>query len=1199
MRRGLAYFLFLFSGATALCYEVAWTRRLVLVFGSTTTAVALILAAYMLGLALGSEAGGRLADRSRRPAVLYAAAEGLIGLYAFAFPWLVDAVRSVYLGLGTAATPVLFVGAFVLLLVPTFLMGATLPLLVRATVDDPSATGGVVGRLYGANILGAVLGTAATGFWLIEAAGVMGATRWAAGVNLAIAVVGFAAFRAATSSPKETAANDATTSAPASPAMRAALVSAFAAGLVGLAAEVLWTRLLTFTLQGFTYTFSAMLAIFLLGLALGGLAFGRVASRTTDPVRALARLHVAIGVLAASALLLLMSHYAITGKTWDLAGSIVGHADLRVRHIVQLLASSAVILLPPAFLMGGVFPLAAAAYRRGLGDLGARVGRLYAVNTVGCVMGSLVAGFVLAPTVGLTWGAAIVAMTSVAAAFVVTAIGGRETRRFRGPLVGAAAVAALVFVADPGRPFLTRSQVFLGDKQRENRLVETKNGAVCQVSIVDNERERYRLLYTDEFEAAGTKPEYRYMRLLAHLPVALADDPSRVLVICFGTGTTSGSVSTHSAVKRLDIVEISPEVLSVADEFRAVNRDVLHGGGRSDLDVAVHVDDGRNFVLRSKEQWGVITLEPLMPYTPAAIHLYTEDFYRECAPRLAPGGVMCQWIPLHAMNVEHLRQLVAAFTAVFPDSAVFFADGAIALIGGNGPMKIPYARVAERLSDPAAKDDLAAVGFDDPVRALATFVAGGEALRTFAAGVDPVTDERPVLEFFPLLNVPITHLWQNVQAMGELRDGYERLPVDLAGVANVDEVETRLYLALRAGQHLLHGARALEANGYIAKDRSRPPADAMAAALEARDAFRLAVSVDPDNQSGRRSLESLERALETAFGADALKHNELESAESHFRRALEFRSMRQEDVAWTRLAETLSRQEKFEDALEAATEATRLFPRGLDARCERAYARAALGDFDGAAADYRRALEGEDVETLEIADRPDESLRLRHDAERAFAAPPSGAAKPEFDAQIDAAMSGAKTARVPATHVLRILAADHPAEFAAHFAPDFASAALPAKSAADDARVRAALRRLALAGPAGTSDAAARVLAHVLPLPPATDAAAADALATFDPARLADVLAAKRAPAVVVECIHAAQKVRGTRFVDRFIDLLLDPSLDVRTAAQRALFAQLGDKVPRLARLDPSAYPSKPYRDAVDDVRAWWVRERDHVDSGH
>lgn len=1190
MRRGLAYFLFLLSGATALCYEVAWTRHLVLVFGSTTRAVALILAAYMLGLAAGSEVGGRIADRVRRPALLYAAAEALIGAYALAFPAIISLVRSAYAGLGTSATPVILVGAFIALLVPTFLMGATLPLLVRATVADAAGTGGVVGRLYGANILGAVIGTSVTGFRLMEAAGVMGATRWAAVVNFAIAAIGWFAFRAA-ASPPSVGTEPGTSPTLSTPAMRAALVSTFGAGLVGLAAEVLWTRLLTFTLQGFTYTFSAMLATFLLGLALGGFAFARVAARTADPVRVLVRLHAAIGVVAAGVLIALSHHYALSGWLWDASGSIVGKTGpLRDRHIVQLLLASAAILLPPALLMGGSFPLAAAAYRRGLGDLGARIGRLYMVNTVGAVTGSLVAGFVLAPLAGLTWGAVWVAALSLAAAVAVAVVGAQPgALRWRAPALCAVAATALIVVAAPNVPFIERSHVFAGEKERENRLVETKSGAVCQVSVVANDRERYQLLYTDEFEAAGTKPEYRYMRLLAHLPVALAKDPSRVLVICFGTGTTTGSVSTHSDVKRLDVVEISPEVLGVADQFLDVNHDALHGAGRKDLDVAVHVDDGRNFVLRSKEQWGVITLEPLMPYTPAAIHLYTEDFYRECKPRLAPGGVMCQWIPLQGMSGDDFKRLVSAFVAVFPDSGCFFVDGAVALIGGNQPFAMPYEQVAQRLSDPPAHADLAAVGFDDPIRALATFVAGGTTLQAFVDGVPPVTDERPVLEFHPIPpRVLLKHLWENLQAMRDLRAKYEKLPVDL-GAAASDDIVTRLYLALRAGGHVLDGQVSMEESGLLIRVGDR--ANGLAAAHAARDAFSLAAGLDPANESARRAFENVEREWETGIASDALEKNDLATAEIHLRRATGFAAARQADVAWTRLAETLSRAEKFEDALAAATEATRLFPRGLDARCERAYARAALGDLDGAAADYRQALEGAGPDTLT-------SPRLRHDCERVLATGSASAPTQDLGAQIEAALASVLDPKAPwirrlqPAAVLRLLAADHPSEYSEHFAGDKLRLATFGPS---EERERA-MRRLSRAGPRDTVDYAMVVLKD-RSAPRAECVDAATAVAEFAPEKFPPLLDPARPHEALAAATAVAGRHKELRVVDALIRLLEHEDREIRELAQRALFARLSDKAPHLARLDVSTYPSSAYRDKVADLRAWWAREQDSADA--
>ncbi len=435
MRRRLVVLLFFLSGAAALAYQVAWTRHLVLVFGNTTHAVALILAAYMLGLALGSEAGGRLADRVRRPVLWYAAFEAAIGVFALLFPWLVDGIRGAYLGLGTGAPPVLFLGAFAALLVPTFLMGTTLPLMVRATVDDPRRTGGDVGLLYGANTVGAVVGTAVTGFWLIEAAGVMGSTRWAAGLNILIAALALLVPRLA--GPERAAAagvgssSKRSASSPSAPvaieprrAAAAALTAVFMGGLVGLAAEVVWTRLLVFFLQGFTYTFSAMLAVFLLGLAAGGYVFGRVALTSPRPAVLMGRLQLGVGVAGCAVLLLLAHHFQGTRAIWSFVGETLGIQALRVRHVTTLLLASGVVLFPPAFLMGGVFPLAAGVFQRGLGDLGSRIGRLYAVNTVGAVLGALGAGFVLAPLAGPAWSAVAVAVTALGAGAAVLWLGG-------------------------------------------------------------------------------------------------------------------------------------------------------------------------------------------------------------------------------------------------------------------------------------------------------------------------------------------------------------------------------------------------------------------------------------------------------------------------------------------------------------------------------------------------------------------------------------------------------------------------------------------------------------------------------------------------------------------------------------------------------------------------------------------------------
>lgn len=1185
MRRWLLLLLFFLSGATALAYEVAWTRHLVLVFGNTTTAMALILAAYMAGLALGSEAGGRLADRSRRPGVLYAVAELLIGAFALAFPWLVTLVRDAYLSFAVDGPLLLLGGAFVVLLIPTFLMGATLPFLVRARIERADETGSVVGTLYAANLFGAVVGTAATGFVLIEWLGVLGSSYAAAAVNLLIGLVGLVLLSRGPEAAREEAVDarpGVVTAAPERPSAAAALVGAFTGGLVGLAAQVVWTRLLVFFLQGFTYTFSAMLTTFLLGLGLGGLVFGRIAARSARPDVLLGRLQVTIGLVCAGVLLLLSRHQELSTYLWDVAGQVAeGH--LRLHHVLTLLLSSAAALLLPSFLMGGVLPLAAAAYERGLADVGARIGRLYAVNTVGAVAGALVAGFVIAPTLGMAWGAVAVAVLGLVGGTVVVALARRGgAGGFAWPVLAAGCAVVAVALARPSHPFLLRSHVFEGPNARENTLVQTLEGTVCQVSVVRNEREGYELLYTDEFQAAGTKPEYRYMRMLAHLPVALVETPERVLCICWGTGTTCGSISTHPTVAKLDIVEISPEVLEVAHYFEQYNRGLLDGAGRDDLEVDVHVGDGRHFVLRTEETWDVITLEPLMPYTPAAIHFYTEDFYRECVPRLAPGGLMCQWIPLQGMSRVHFEQLVAAFVAVFPESGLFFVDGAVALIGrepDGGPFApLPYARAAARLSEATVQEDLAPVGFADPADALATLVAGPAELAAFVEGVEPVTDEFPVLEFHPIpLRVGLKHLYENLGAMKELGGQVRLEHFDVTGVERPSRTADRLARSLQVEKLVREGQLALEEAGLFARTGHREAATE--AFARSRDAFRQAFAVDPSHETARRYHEGVEREYELIRARTAMDAGEFEDAARFARRSLRYPALRQGDVAWTVLAEALNRAEEFRDAALAASEAVRRFPRGVDGLSERAFARAALGDLVGAARDYRAAI-GVDGAADDLGPR------FRQDAVRVLATAPDSGTDPGTDA-IEQALGGGEDDPLHEADLrLRILRADLGDRFDAHFQSDLSTVT-------DDARPvperLTALGRLWRAAPTGAAAAMQAVLTAQDPEPDLVGPAAR-ALASVDPVRLASIDTRAASVPTVLAWTRAVAGVDAALVGDELLGLLLHERTEVRAAAQQAAFALLGDAPPWLARLDTDE-PDSEYRRKVADIRAWWVRE--------
>jgi spermidine synthase/tetratricopeptide (TPR) repeat protein/MFS family permease len=797
--RHLLLGLFLISGATGLVYEVAWTRMLVLVLGNSTHAVALILAAFMMGLALGSWVFSCRADDLYRPVYVYGVLEAAIGAYALVFPLLLGMVTDFYvwvtglhevLGPGSAASYALKFGlAFVLLVIPAFLMGGTLPVIIRWATDRLEVIGGRVGAFYGANTFGAVLGSFLAGYVLIEHLGVTAPTQIAAFVNLGVAVVaivlGLLVARSRTGDKRHPRTEEIPEipDSEISPAgVRLTAIAFFVSGFSALALEVLWMRELVFFLQGFTWAFCAMLTTFLFGLALGAVVLGRIVNGVRRPMAFLSWLFLGIAAASAGAQILVVNMYEIWGTIRDTV--ITGWG---VPYEYALFVGAFCVLLVPTFLMGGVFPAVSRITARGLESVGHSVGWVYALNTVGAVLGSLVAGLVLIPLAGMKMGVFFAILPML---FLSLLLGRGKGLVGRHGLVWlpVSLLVIWVLIGSARAPFIEHSHVFKGSFGSQRKLLAYDEGAICAVSVVEDEVTGFRTLYTDEFAAAATGDHYRYMRMLGHLPMMLAPERKDVLVIAFGTGTTAGSVAVHEGVEHIDVVEISQEVLDVAPFFAVENKGVLERPAPPVIET--HVMDGRNFVLTTQRKYDVITLEPLMPYTPAAVYLYTREFYEICRKALKPGGVMCQWIPIHAMTVDDYRMLATSFLDVFPESSsVWFFETTSAIIGRTpetpgqeevGP--IEYTRLAERAEEPAVAEDLAAIGLDDPEAVLSCYVTGGphmpafvsrrETVETFVRGdeahgkdegseedaeekvcfigIPAMTDDHPVMEFHPV-----------------------------------------------------------------------------------------------------------------------------------------------------------------------------------------------------------------------------------------------------------------------------------------------------------------------------------------------------------------------------------------------------------------------------------------------------------------
>jgi spermidine synthase len=741
--RALAYACFFLSGASALVYEVAWMRQLRLVTGATTAAVSTLLAVYMGGLAVGAFALGRLADRSRAPLKLYAYLEAAIGAYALLLPRLQAWATPLYVSLArsVSASPgilmlirVVFGAAW--LLAPTVLMGGTLPVLVRFVTRSQARLGRDLGTLYGMNLAGAVVGTVASGFALIRWFGVQGATLVAAIVNLAIGALAlvwslFGAQEAgATSRP---ALVEPTPIEPLPARLRSWLFAiVFLSGFVSMGYEVLWTRILLFAFTSTIQAFAVILATFLTGLALGSGLFALLEHRW-NLVRALVFAQLLAGLLA----LMLVPASLRAADILKAYSERSGGADAAI--VAAMALSAAIVMLPSATLMGLVLPMASRLLTNDLRQASRRIGGAYMVNTVGAVLGSLLTGFGLIPLLTLKGSVMLLAAMQVAAGWALLpwsglAAGGKR-RLLAASALGLVACYALCTTLLRGpNPF---------DLVSPKDVEAHRDGVSASVSVVRNEFGS-KTLRIDGFEVAATSPQSAYMAMMTHIPMLLHPDPKRLLVICFGTGTTAGTGLLYPAA-RVDAVDINPSVFAFADHFREANRGVAH-----DPRARLVVDDGRNYLLTTRETYDVITAEPMPPTFAGVTHLYSREYYALARERLAPGGIVVQWLPFHLVKSSEALAILRTMQDVFPETTLWMhSSTGIAVARRDRPVEIDLAALRRRLADEGLARDLDRLGVRGVGGFLELFMLGPSGVRQAAAGARLITDDLPFLEFHP------------------------------------------------------------------------------------------------------------------------------------------------------------------------------------------------------------------------------------------------------------------------------------------------------------------------------------------------------------------------------------------------------------------------------------------------------------------
>lgn len=726
--------------------QVVWLRYLGLVFGNTTWAAATLLAIFLGGLGFGALLVGRRAERTSRPLALYASIEIAVGLFALASPTVLSWLDAPYVALYRAfgAQPLLFAAgraalAAFFLLPPTILMGATLPLVLRASARADADVGRDSALFYGLNTAGAVLGVAFAGFYSIRSFGLVTTLEIGALLNLVAAAIGYALSRRLAAAAAAASTGE-TSRASSARNRRGFLVALFAIGAASLGYEVLWTRILLFHLGSSVYAYATMLLLVLAGIAAGSLAItGRMAA-IRSPLRALALVELGIALWAPVQILLFQQLDLLLLTAAELLPPTTFG-----RYAVGQMVAVSLLLGPPTLLMGVAFPLAVDVYRRGVRQVGADVAAVYAANTLGAVLGSLLAGFALIPLIG-TQNALLVlgALNALVAAWLALRSASRHLAL--AAAVTAAALPGATLLLPPDRALLSAG-VFEGDQSGD--LVYFHEDAQATVTIRRRTKDAmtYHALAVNGVDVAGSSPELdAVQRMQGHLPMLLGGGARSVVHIGFGSGGTAWAVA-QSPVERILIVEISPEVIHASDTyFGTINHGVL-----LDSRVAVEINDGRNFLLATDERFDAVLSDSIHPAYAGNGSLYSLEYFRLIRERLRPGGVVSMWLPLYYLTPDNYAGILRAFGEVFPHVAVWYEPStlnAFTIITGKlGDAAWEVGRLREAFAVPAVARDLTGLGIRSPAELLPLLLATESELAPWVASVGTNSDDHPRVEF--------------------------------------------------------------------------------------------------------------------------------------------------------------------------------------------------------------------------------------------------------------------------------------------------------------------------------------------------------------------------------------------------------------------------------------------------------------------
>ena len=774
--------LFIGSGCAALIYEIVWFQMLSLSLGSSAISLGVLLGTFMGGMCLGSLLLPRFVPTSSHPVRVYAQLEAGIGVAGIVILFVLPYAGGLYTTIGGPGFGGLLVRGLIaalVLLPPTFLMGATLPAIARYVTATPSGVSWL-GFFYGGNIVGAVFGTLLAGFYLLRDHDVMFATFVAAAINFGVAGLAFLYSKSASHTPPVDEAQAAASSA-ATRGSWPVLVTIGLSGMTALGAQVVWTRLLTLLLGGTVYTFSLILAAFLTGLGIGSSAGAALAKNAKSPRTALGWTQLLLVVALAWA----AYSQATALPNWPVNPALA--PDSMATFQIDVIRALWVVL-PGAILWGMSFPLALAAIARKDQDPGRLVASVYAANTVGAIFGAMLASLVALAMLG-TQGSqrALMVIAAISALLMFTIELSRETGKLqvsaRGGLFGMLTIALTAFLVasvPPVPPLLVAyGRYAVTWRGSHGEFIYVGEGMNSSMAVSREASGALNYHNAGKVQASSLPQDMRLQRMLGHLTTLVPEKVSSVLVIGCGAGVTAGAVSISPIVDSVVIAEIEPLVPEVVSTyFSEHNYDVVRNPK-----VRVQIDDARHYLLTSRKKFDAITSDPFDPWVKSAATLYTKEFFEVIKDHLNPGGVVTVFVQLYESGTMAVKSEIATFLEVFPNGMIFgntHQGGGydVVLLGLNGDAKIDIDRIEQRLADPKfaqVAQSLSEIGFYNGVDLLSTFAAQGPQLQPWLADAQVNRDRNLRLQYLAGLGV---NKYEQAQIYSEILQ-YRAVPQNL------------------------------------------------------------------------------------------------------------------------------------------------------------------------------------------------------------------------------------------------------------------------------------------------------------------------------------------------------------------------------------------------------------------------------------